>query len=68
MPSTEVDHVVPKACGGTDDPSNLQGSCRKCHSAKTARETFHAAVTGGIESLGATPVDRALRSRTRPQV
>lgn len=36
--STEVDHIVPRRRGGTDDPSNLQGMCHDCHSAKTAKE------------------------------
>lgn len=35
-PSTDVDHIVAKADGGTDDPSNLRGACHACHSAKTA--------------------------------
>lgn len=35
----EVDHIVPLAKGGTDDPSNLQWLCREpCHADKTARE------------------------------
>lgn len=34
----EVDHVVPKARGGTDDDGNLQTICRACHKAKTAAE------------------------------
>ncbi|MBC7599705.1 MAG: HNH endonuclease [Polaromonas sp.] len=33
-----VDHIVPKAEGGTDDPANLQAICRPCHAAKTAEE------------------------------
>lgn len=37
-PAAEVDHVIPKAKGGTDNPANLQGLCSPCHSAKTARE------------------------------
>ena len=36
--ATDVDHVVPKRAGGTDDMDNLQGFCHACHSAKTARE------------------------------
>ena len=38
-PATEVDHIVPKAQGGTDDPSNLQSICTSCHRAKTSRES-----------------------------
>lgn len=34
----DVDHIVSKANGGTDDPSNLQAICLPCHKAKTAAE------------------------------
>lgn len=37
-PATEVDHITPKAKGGTDDMSNLQSICHDCHTAKTARD------------------------------
>ncbi|MFH6892634.1 MULTISPECIES: HNH endonuclease [Providencia] len=33
-----VDHIKPKAYGGTDDDSNLQSLCWPCHKRKTARE------------------------------
>ena len=33
-----VDHIVPKAQGGTDDESNLQSLCWSCHSRKTAKD------------------------------
>jgi len=36
--SEEVDHCIPKARGGSDDESNLQGVCRSCHAEKTALE------------------------------
>jgi 5-methylcytosine-specific restriction protein A len=36
--ATEVDHVVPKAQGGSDEDSNLQSICKACHKDKTARE------------------------------
>lgn len=36
--ATEVDHIVPKSSGGSDDESNLQAICADCHKAKTARE------------------------------
>lgn len=37
-PATEVDHIKPKAKGGTDEDDNLQAICRDCHTAKTASE------------------------------
>lgn len=36
--STDVDHIVPRREGGTEDDSNLQGLCHPCHSRKTAIE------------------------------
>jgi 5-methylcytosine-specific restriction protein A len=33
-PASTVDHIVAKAKGGTDGPSNLVASCRSCNSAK----------------------------------
>lgn len=41
-PATDVDHIEPKATGGTDDIDNLQALCRECHKAKTAQETLEA--------------------------
>ena len=34
----EVDHIVAKADGGSDAPSNLQSLCSDCHGLKTGRE------------------------------
>jgi len=45
-PSTDVDHILNRARGGTDEPSNLQGLCHTHHQAKTAAEG-HAAHGGG---------------------
>ena len=36
--SAFVDHIKPKAEGGTDDDNNLQTLCRTCHQVKTQRE------------------------------
>lgn len=36
--AVEVDHVVPREDGGSDEPSNLQGLCTACHQAKSAEE------------------------------
>ncbi|HEY7821602.1 MAG TPA: HNH endonuclease signature motif containing protein [Acidimicrobiia bacterium] len=35
----EVDHVVPKAEGGTDADANLQTICKDCHKRKTQQES-----------------------------
>lgn len=35
---SEVDHIVPKAEGGTDDDDNLQTICRDAHRMKTQAE------------------------------
>jgi len=32
----EIDHVVPRALGGSDDPDNLVTACRECNSGKSA--------------------------------
>jgi 5-methylcytosine-specific restriction protein A len=37
-PATEVDHILPLAAGGTNDPGNLQARCKSHHSKKTAKE------------------------------
>lgn len=38
-PASQVDHIVPKAQGGTDDPNNLQAICKDCHKVKTSKES-----------------------------
>ncbi|MGN6168187.1 MAG: HNH endonuclease [Solirubrobacteraceae bacterium] len=37
-PATDVDHVVPLAVGGTDEPSNLRALCAPCHRRRTGQE------------------------------
>jgi len=37
----QVDHIMQKSEGGTDDESNLQAICVACHKTKTAREASH---------------------------
>ena len=36
--ATQVDHIVPKAEGGTDEEDNLQAICAPCHDAKSRTE------------------------------
>lgn len=37
-PATDVDHITPKAKGGSDLPDNLQSLCSECHKDKTTRD------------------------------
>ena len=37
-PSTTVDHIVPRARGGTDERSNLQALCNGCRRRKDAAD------------------------------
>jgi 5-methylcytosine-specific restriction protein A len=37
-PASDVDHIIPKRAGGSDDHSNLQSLCHAHHSSKTAKE------------------------------
>jgi 5-methylcytosine-specific restriction endonuclease McrA len=37
-PSTEADHITPRARGGTNHPNNGQALCHPCHQAKTQTE------------------------------
>lgn len=39
--ATQVDHIKPKADGGTDDIDNLQPLCRPCHDRKSALDRGH---------------------------
>ena len=36
--ASEVDHIIPKAKGGTDDPDNLCSINRDCHRDKSLRD------------------------------
>jgi 5-methylcytosine-specific restriction endonuclease McrA len=38
-PANSVDHVVPRAAGGTDRPTNLVACCTSCNSARAAHQT-----------------------------
>lgn len=41
-PARTVDHIKPKAKGGTDNPENLRAICDECHKAKTTAEGHEA--------------------------
>lgn len=42
VPATEVDHIIPKHLGGTDDMANLQAISAEAHRRKTEREAAEA--------------------------
>jgi 5-methylcytosine-specific restriction endonuclease McrA len=33
--ATQVDHIIPRASGGTDEPSNLVAACQPCNNRKS---------------------------------
>lgn len=39
--ATEVDHIKPLRSGGGHERSNLRALCKRCHSSKTAGESFN---------------------------
>ena len=39
-PAKQVDHIINKDSGGTNDLSNLQSICVKCHKRKTNEEAI----------------------------
>lgn len=39
--ATQVDHITPKAKGGTDARSNLRPICADCHAKKSAEDRGH---------------------------
>ncbi|MEZ6954134.1 MULTISPECIES: HNH endonuclease [unclassified Aeromonas] len=45
-PATQVDHIVNKEAGGTDDDDNLQSICDPCHGTKTRAEALAARRAG----------------------
>ncbi len=60
VPAVTVDHIIPKAWGGTDEMENLQPLCKRCHEDKTAREvrgrlrksTVQTTIVGGPPGAG----------------
>ena len=56
-PANEVDHLLARVKGGSDDMSNLVAACRKCNNAKGPRSIN--LFLGGLDT---PPVSRAHRS------
>lgn len=51
MPAVAVDHIVPKAEGGTDADDNLQAICKTCHKLKTENESRRARARGRGQNI-----------------
>lgn len=63
--ATDVDHIVPRRQGGSDEASNLQPLCHSHHSQKTGREAAaREAREGGANPYSLAPGDRR-RNQTR---
>lgn len=56
-PANEVDHIKPRAQGGSDADENLQSLCKPCHSRKTA-QTTHRVGDKGFDCEG-NPISAA---------
>ena len=52
----EVDHIVPRHMGGSDDPGNLMAVCRQCHARKSSAEGH--AVLRRRRALRKRPADK----------
>lgn len=50
--ATTVDHIIPRARGGTSDEDNLQPLCNDCHNAKSGREKH-----GGVDDRRQVALD-----------
>lgn len=57
----EVDHVHPRAEGGTDDFDNLLTACFQCNRGKGARLLDDAALDGNLHSKTVTMAERELQ-------
>lgn len=65
-----VDHVVPVALGGTDDPGNLVAACKDCNSGKTsvpADAPLVQKVNAHAAAYALTLTDKMTRSRAKLQ-
>jgi hypothetical protein len=68
----EVEHVVPVAQGGTDEPWNLVAACQPCNLGKSDRSPTDAIVQAAIDLYaaweGRPPRVRICRSCRRPWI
>lgn len=60
----EVEHSVPRACGGTDRMNNLYAACIDCNRSKQARSTRSCRAQQGRTHA---PLNRTARARARTE-
>jgi 5-methylcytosine-specific restriction protein A len=58
-PATDVDHIIPRAQGGTDDEDNLEAMCHSCHSRKTDEQDHGFIGYGGQNLYTPQTLDRS---------
>lgn len=69
----DIDHIIPKHCGGTDADFNLQPLCKHCNRSKqadTSNTGKHLVMNAGVNLIegavkGALGVDRGKKTRKR---
>jgi predicted kinase len=66
--ATDVDHIVAKRHGGTDDEDNLQALCHACHSRKTNRERGSTHMSQTIVTIVAGPPGAGKTTWVREQM
>ena len=59
-----LDHLTPKAVGGTDDPRNLVSACRRCNSARQDLSLAQWAAYAAVK-FGLTFSARSVRAHAR---
>lgn len=47
----EIDHVIPRSAGGSNDPSNLVAACRDCNASKGADDPRVPCALFGTQTL-----------------
>ena len=63
--TTEVDHVSPRALGGSSTPANLVAACRRCNREKGLRTPTQWRLDKALEKIRESARKRRRRNRPR---